>query len=671
MNITLGRCLVLLGTSLALASWMRADERQFSAGELTTISAVRELQLSADGTALELERGELIEDDGPASGYSYQPNEERLSRDVRARKDLLLPDPRTLGAALLIGGAGTWQFAINGDAASLAADGKAGNYWNVFRLPPERLVEGRNEFVLHGEGKLWIARDDEFAAGSLTRTRHPNRSFKSVDGGSTWRDERLGAKDDLDGEYYVRLWLDRHRIRGELTLPALDLGNLRGETLAPPLAAVPAVELELRSEGDAVTVQARAGASPAESAAGWSAWRDLPAQGTAGRRFRWEQPPGRYLQVRLVLSTTDPRRSPRLLGVSLRAEPRAAADWPRRVRVVSSHNERVARSAVPFEYEPLDHPVLRRLREQERLDEVVRGATTELELLSRLAAWSAGRWKHPGHIGRVYPAWNAAEILAPHADGQPVGGFCQQFNVVFLQACESFGFVGRAVSIGPDAAHPIRGGHEVVEIWSNDHRKWIYVDGQMAWYAVDERRVPLGLRELRERQLAAFAGRGQPVEIVPLAETRPAWKDLLTWPPFAELRLIPRSNFLAAAAPLPLNQGMRGWFWTGHHVWTDAARPADRLYSQFVRLPSQWEWTLNQAQYTVEATPEPGMFRVHLDTQTPSFASFRALLNDAERTVESGFVWSLRRGENRLAVWPINRAGRPGSRSTLVVQWDE
>src|SRR3712207_7884372 len=45
-------------------------------------------------------------------------------------------------------------------------------------------------------------------------------------------------------------------------------------------------------------------------------------------------------------------------------------------------------------------------------------------------------------------------------------------------------------------------------LFRSDHRKWVYVDGQMAWYLADEKSgVPLSLLELRERQLAALRGK--------------------------------------------------------------------------------------------------------------------------------------------------------------------
>jgi hypothetical protein len=136
-----------------------------------------------------------------------------------------------------------------------------------------------------------------------------------------------------------------------------------------------------------------------------------------------------------------------------------------------------------------------------------------------------------------------------------------------------------------------------------------------------------------------------------------------------ELRLVPRSNFLEKKSPLPLNQGMRGWFWTGHHAWTDADCPASLLYGNRVSDRRNWEWTLNQAHLVLEATATPGEVRVHLDTQTPGFDTFLADIDGAGvKPVTSGFVWTLRPGKNALEVRPRNVAGREGITSRVVIE---
>jgi hypothetical protein len=653
---------------LALALLLAA-QAEWDARTLFEKSAIEGLRLSADGSAIELDRGVLVEDDGPAAGKSYKPQDEEISGARRIRKEFLLPDPRAGKATLLVAPGGDLGAIVNGKEVPLRKEGSEGTYWQAYAFDPAALVAGRNEIVLHGTGKVWIARDDEYAAGSLTRTGHPNRSARSDDGGRTWRDAGLGRTNDVDGEYLVRLHLDRHRSEGWLTLPVIDAGNLEGRAVAPPVSSVEAVRVLSLGTHEAprvlYAIRGRSGPTPVAGSAGWSDWENARPQ-------ELPKPAGRYVQLQVRFETSDPRATPRLRRLLIQADVTRPADWTGALKVLEARNPEIVRSSIPFRYEPFDRPELKTLRETRRLDEVVRGAKGEFELVTRLAAWSSGLWSK-GHLNDAYPPWNALEILKPHADGTPVGGFCQQKNLVFLQACESFGLAGRAVSISQGGlGDRIRGsGHEVVEIWSNEHAKWIYVDGDAAWYGADEERgTPLSLLELRERQLAALAGRPhRSVRIVRLAGTKYAWEGLTAWPPFGELRLIPRSNFLEERAPLPLNQGLRGWFWTGHAVWTDDELPASRIYPHRVRRRGDFEWTLNRIHVTLEAGAARGELRVHLDTETPGFETFLVRIDGGDWTpARTGFAWSLRPGRNLLEVRSRNRAGREGITSSTLIE---
>lgn len=647
------------------------DELRLHARALFEKSVSQNLRLRSDGAAIELDSGVLYEDDGPAAGYSYRPNEEKLSETIWIKKELLIARPQAHKATLLVGAGGALKALINGKPQELQRAGKVGNYWEAYAIPPNVVQAGKNEIVLYGKGSVWIARDEDFAAGSRTRTKHPNRSARSTDGGKTWDYDRLGSAGDVDGEYYVRLFLEQHRSSGTLTLPVIDAGNLTLQPLAAPLPSVGPVRIAAQAETGQVgklSVRVRSGSTLIPNEKSWSGWQDLGATGGA-----LGKPVGRFVQVEVELTTADPLQSPQLKELVITATPQRAAAWTRQIKVVESRNEEIVRTSIPFRYEPFDQPRLKELREQYRLDEVVKGAKGEFELMTRLAGWAAKQWDQ-GHLKDIYPPWDALEILKPHTDGKPVGGFCQQFNLVLLQACESYGLVGRPVSLGPGSrADKLRGGgHEVIELWSNEYKKWVYLDGNTAWYAVDEAsKVPLSLWELRERQLQAIQGMPfKPVRITNITETKHTWKGLDAWPPFVELRLIPRSNFLEEKAPLPLNQGMRGWFWTGHHVWSDTAAPVPPLYSERVTARNQWEWTLNQAHFVLEATETPGELRVHLDTEMPGFATFLADIDDREKQpVTSGFVWKLRSGTNRLMVRPRNSAGREGIASRVVLEY--
>jgi hypothetical protein len=257
--------LVILCISQASLAGVVADELRFDARKLFQESVIQNLNLSVDGSAIELERGELIEDDGPAAGYSYKPNEERLSAGTWIKKELMLSDPRAVAATLLVGPGGKLQALVNGNAVGLGPAKRIGGYWQSYSLPVDSLRAGKNEFVLHGDGKIWIARDDEFAAGSRTVTRHPNRSAKSQDRGKTWDYGGLGPDGGVDGEYYVRLFLDRFRSRGSLRLPVLDAGNLASSPVAPPLASIGPLRIRAEAEADqagSVTMQIRTGPTP-------------------------------------------------------------------------------------------------------------------------------------------------------------------------------------------------------------------------------------------------------------------------------------------------------------------------------------------------------------------------------------------------------------------------
>jgi len=645
---------IALATVLAAfpaSSLYAADVWQRNAAELMEQGTTRGLRLTEDRKSLELARGRLYQDDGPAAGYSYLPNDEKISGDIAIRKQLLVDDPRAFETYLLVGagksGSGL-TFRINGKSHTLVPGDRIGNHWDQFLLPPEALRKGLNEIVIGGTGTIWIARDDERPPED---SPPPNRSAKSTDGGKTWNDARLGTKDDFDGEYCVRLFLEQHVAAGVLTLPVVDQANLGERALSQALSGPAPVRVRVDAEtpDDAqLTVFVRHGTTAAIDRRTWTSFSPLEGLDAV-------MPCGQFVQFEIRLTTKDARRTPQLHGVTIESTPPSRAAWTETVRVVEAPTTKIVRSSIPFEFESPSHPQLQELRKRYKLDDVVAGAETEWEQIKKLAAWSGVQWeKRTGHLKDTYPNWNALDILALHADGTPVGGFCQHYNLVFLQACASLGIRGRPVSLGPGIHQSkINGGHEVVEIWSNDLRKWVHVDGDAARYYVDVKtQTPLSLRELHDRQIAAFNDRPyDAVEAVVLADTRPAWTGFHDNPPFVELRLIPRSNFLAQPTPVPLNQGMRGWFWPGHEVWTDPEAPPARLYDRRVVDPGNWDWTLNTTEVRLLATDEPGQVRVELDTETPGFAGYEATVDDGgPQPVKNGFIWKLNDGTNRLTV---------------------
>src|SRR5579864_9769131 len=74
----------------------------WNATDLFGKSITHHLQLSKTG--IELETGELFEDDGPASGHSYRTpeNRETLSDRIWIKKDIIVPNPQAQTAYLVV-----------------------------------------------------------------------------------------------------------------------------------------------------------------------------------------------------------------------------------------------------------------------------------------------------------------------------------------------------------------------------------------------------------------------------------------------------------------------------------------------------------------------------------------------------------------------------------------
>jgi hypothetical protein len=623
------------------------------------------IALSPDGSALQLMSGEVFQDDGPASGFSYKANEETLSPGVEVRKQLLIPDPRASKAILLVGPGGDLKVEVNGKPQKLGPPETIFyGQWQAYTLDPTALRPGMNDIVIGGTGAVRIARADD------SYEELPHRSARSVDGGNSWSVDRLGPAGDIAGEYYVRVNLEHFLSSGSILLPVMDVANLEGNPLAPPLSAPGPVEVSVstapNSQGT-VKLQARSGTTYVPGPETWSEWMPLDGAGSL-QTLR-----GRFVQVGVTLGTTDPTVTPLLSQITLTTTPQLSNDWTKVLKVIDSHNEEIVRTSIPFRYEPFTQPKLRELRTRYGLDDVVSGAKTDLDIISRLAAWSVRQWKWADwHLDEFYPAWDALDILKKGPDRKPVGGFCQQYDLVFLQACESFGFVGREISISAGTlGRPTLSGHEPVEIWSNQFRKWIWIDGTSAYYAEDSATgVPLSLWEVRQRQIRVLRGQNvEPTRIVNISGIIHPWRGLDIDMSFGELRLIPRSNFLEQKWPLPLNNGKGGWTWSGFDVWTDAEVPAELLYPNLVTRHGNFEWTLNQAHFALEPASTPGEFLVHLDTETPGFQTFLAEIDGGEKSpVSAIFPWKLHAGGNRLKVWPRNIAGRDGIASWIDLE---
>ena len=139
-------------------------------------------------------------------------------------------------------------------------------------------------------------------------------------------------------------------------------------------------------------------------------------------------------------------------------------------------------------YFTFDSPqTLEEYRETENLDGVVEGWENDFDLARKLMNWCRAQWE-PGRPD-PYPPINAMEILR-EIRAKRTGGFCAQYNYIFVQGLQSFGILARYATI----LH-----HEVTEVWIQQYQKWICFDPLYDAYYTDQLGTPLTVLEIHQQ----------------------------------------------------------------------------------------------------------------------------------------------------------------------------
>jgi hypothetical protein len=131
---------------------------------------------------------------------------------------------------------------------------------------------------------------------------------------------------------------------------------------------------------------------------------------------------------------------------------------------------------------------LRPLRNREKLDKVIGGTKTDMEVFLRLMKWVRAQWS-PGRPD-PYPPINAIVILDKIRKGE-TEGFCAQYCFVLVQCLQSLGYKARYVTVK---------GHEVTEVWSPELLKWIMLDPLFELY-ISKEATPLSVVEIHNMTL--------------------------------------------------------------------------------------------------------------------------------------------------------------------------
>ena len=634
-------------------------------------AATRDVHVELDDKGARLARRQVLADElGNCNARDTQP----FDGWTWARKDLWLDDPRTFGCKVCAfarctspaqDGSAQMIVEINGHPQSVAwlspeteTGGEISRHywqftWGTVSIPPEWLRQGQNTVILRTEdGSRW----ETF----IEVCRLPNRSARSLDQGKTWDYDHLGYNECYDGEFLVRMELERHPRQGQLASPPFDLAQAIAEHGIGKKVVVR--RLSVRAEGETppgttLAAELRAGPTPAYDPKTWSAWQ--PADALIIR------PGDRFVQWRVTLSTEDPLRTPTLQGVQVIAEVEVmAGGWG---QLLEADSRPILCSSFPFGYQAPTART-RMLRERWHLDDLLSGEKDDLSRLGCLAEWVRDQWTDGWNRDwkalRLSPPWDGALILelASHDLSQ---GMCTHYSTAFVHACASLGIPAR---------HVIHKAHCTSEVWSDQWGKWIWFDvgGDMndrtrAVYHVERDGVPLSALEARtawqEGNLAGLKLVGRKAEEVFRLEQR---LDLLD-----RFCIVLRNDQMTSLNPGEPEHGVMTYHYDGYLWWRDERIPPLPWFSLSSNRKADFYWTLNRTRIHLQRTEREGVLEVQLESCTPHLQGFQVRLNGGEwEESPAECAWPLQRGENLFEARSVSAFGLPGPATWVKVAWD-
>ena len=693
----------------------------WTANELWSQSVSQNLKL--ENNEIVLDDNVLIENDAAGIGSIRATSWDTIASGIILRKHLeipALPVKNALITMLLYPvspaepmSGGKIELKVNGRGPIVY---EVQHFWTSVKVPAEYLRSGDNviEVTVHGKNdkfRIPLALYANYKFGSSDGSPVSYRSERSVDDGKTWTSLKPAGLKQKSGEYPIRFKLQTYNKRGWLQTPVINVTDkaTAGVLYFPSLIESVKIKVDsLNSAGSKWQVRMRSGNTHLPEIDGWRDWQTLKGDVLP------VDPNHRFIQLEFSFEANS-NLSPKIVGLEVNSSWRTVnPELSKQLFVSEVRNNPVIRSSFNFMHEDPSFLKLQEFRKKFQLDKIVEGSETELEKIRRLRGWVAGSWDWflpPRDLDDMV-VWDAAKILSVNNDSErpnKIGGNCLHYAIVFAQACQSFGIPARIVNIN----YSIWGGHEIVEVWSRELEKWIMVDPNFdTMFYYRKNGIPLNVLELhrvfldtyypgkevinrdtwsvedRERRSGQINPESLPIamEVGGHAYSGRINKDYVWWkiasnksnPGYsggygffntAEVRWLPRSNWLSQQKPLPVTHGRTHWGWDGYLAWTDPQTPGTPEHRNFVRREPDMYGRLFMVDFSAEPVSQ-GYLRINMGTDTPGFKHFE-LIENGQKAISSGsaYLWKLAPGLNTLELRSVDALGNRGGMSNLKINY--
>jgi len=137
---------------------------------------------------------------------------------------------------------------------------------------------------------------------------------------------------------------------------------------------------------------------------------------------------------------------------------------------------------------------LRKLRTDYKIDSLVKNASNDLDKVKIILNWTHNQWQHNGNNEPVKS--DPISILEEVKDGKKFR--CVEYGIVSAGALKSVGIKARVIGLKTRDVEKVKygAGHVAAEVFLNDLKKWVFVDGQFNVIPILEG-VPLNGVELK------------------------------------------------------------------------------------------------------------------------------------------------------------------------------
>ena len=316
----------------------------------------------------------------------------------------------------------------------------------------------------------------------------------------------------------------------------------------------------------------------------------------------------------------------------------------------------------------------------------------EVEFVLSSLKWVSSQWDHDG-MNEPAKGAKGLDILKDVYE-RKIKYRCVEYGLVLSDVLQAYGFVTRSIALRSiDVAYGGPGsGHVATEVWANSLGKWIFLDGQFGLYLTAKGHTsPLDYYEISQEKKA---GRWSDLELHFLKPSKKVEQDAKDYKAF----LINYFGYMSVSdgsngsprVSLLLESHHQSVTFQGMQqddvVFTDDAktvypemnrvtvilkyRPAPQDFQAlFAKLKIKNSDDYLKKMGAFAAVPD---FVANLKTTEPFFDRYEYRIDSKEWSslAENSFAWKVEKSSSRLEARAVNKFGRPGPTTYLVVTYE-